>query len=86
MLVLAGAAVAEEKISGTVRSIDLETRTVVIKAHSGPEVAITISDDDAATLNKFKKKLIKVDDEVRVNYVVKDGKNVATSFRKPAGC
>jgi len=84
--VLAGAAGAEEKISGTVKSIDLETRTIVIKAHNGPEVAISISDEDNSTLNKFRKKLIKVDDEVRVKYVVKDGKNVATVFRKTAGC
>jgi Cu/Ag efflux protein CusF len=86
LLVLAGAAGADEKTSGTVKSIDLETRTIIIDTHNGPDVAITISEEDTATLNKFKTKLIKVDDEVRVKYVVKDGKNVATVFRKTAGC
>jgi hypothetical protein len=86
LLVLASAAGAEEKINGKVKSIDLETRTIVIAAHNGPEVAITVSDEDTATLNKFRKKLIKVDDAVRVKYVVKEGKNVATSFRKIVGC
>jgi hypothetical protein len=86
LLVLANVASADEKISGKVKSIDLETRTVVVAAHTGKEVAITISDEDTATLNKFKQKRIKVDDEVRVKYVVKEGKNVATSFRKTAGC
>jgi Cu/Ag efflux protein CusF len=86
LLVFAGAAAAEERISGTVKSIDLETRTIVVKAHQGPEVAITISEEDTATLDKFRKKVIKEDDDVRVKYVVKDGKNVATSFKKSAGC
>jgi Cu/Ag efflux protein CusF len=86
LLVLSGAAAAEEKISGTVKSIDLETRTIVITTVNGPEVVITISDEDTGTLNKFKEKRIIVDDAVRVKYVVKDGKNVATSFRKTAGC
>lgn len=86
LLVLAGAAGAEETINGTVKSIDLAAKTIVIKSFFGPEVAVTISDEDAATLNKFRMKLIKVDDSVRVKYVTREGRNVATFFRKTAGC
>jgi len=83
---LAGAAGAEEKISGKVKSIDLETKTVVVTTYEGQEVAITISPEDTVTLNKLKEKRVRADDDVKVRYIVKDGKNVATYFRKPAGC
>jgi hypothetical protein len=83
---LAGAAGAEEKISGRVKSIDLETNAVVVTTYEGQEVTITISPEDTSTLNKLKEKRVREDDDVKVRYVVKDGKNVATYFRKPAGC
>ena len=83
---LAGAAGAEEKVSGKVKSIDLETKTVVVSTYEGQEVTITISPEDTSTLNKLKEKRVRVDDDVKVRYVIKDGKNVATFFRKPAGC
>jgi len=86
LTVLAGTAEAEERISGTVTSIDLETNTVVVSAFEGRKVTITVSADDTATLKKLKKGLIKVDDTVKVRYITKDGKNVATYFKKPAGC
>lgn len=86
LLVLAGAAGAEESINGTVTSIDLETRTIVIKSFFGPEVALTISNEDAETLDKFRKNLIRVEDAVRVKYVTRDGRNVVTFLRKTAGC
>jgi len=83
---LANVAGAEEKISGRVKSIDLDTQTVVVTTYEGQDVAITISPEDTATLNKLKEKRIKADDDVKVRYISKDGKNVATYFRKPAGC
>jgi ABC-type Fe3+-hydroxamate transport system substrate-binding protein len=83
---LAGTAGAEEKISGRVKSIDLETNAVVVTTYEGQEVTITISPEDTSTLNKLKEKRVRADDDVKVRYVVKDGKNVATYFRKPAGC
>jgi Cu/Ag efflux protein CusF len=86
LALLASAAGAEEKISGRVKSIDLEAKTVVVTTYEGQEVAITISTEDASTLNKLKEKRVREDDDVKVRYVVKDGKNVATYFRKPAGC
>jgi ABC-type glycerol-3-phosphate transport system substrate-binding protein len=84
--VLAGAAGAEEKINGRVKSIDLATKTVVVTTYEGQEVTITISGDDTMALDKLKDGRIKVDDDIKVKYVSKDGKNVATYFRKPAGC
>jgi acetolactate synthase small subunit len=86
LTVLAGTAGAEERISGTVTSIDFETNTVVVSVFEGRKVTITVSADDTATLKKLKKGLIKVDDTVKVRYITKDGKNVATYFKKPAGC
>jgi len=83
---LAGTAGAEEKINGRVKSIDLEMNSVVVSTYEGQEVTITISPEDSSTLNKLKEKRVRVDDDVKVRYVVKDGKNVATYFRKPAGC
>jgi len=86
LTVLAGTAEAEERISGKISSIDLETNTVVVSTFEGGEVTITISANDTATLKKLKKGVIRVDDQVKVRYVTKDGKNVATYFKKPAGC
>jgi hypothetical protein len=83
---LANVSGAEEKISGRVKSIDLETKTVVVTTYEGQEVTITISPEDTSTLNKLKEKRVREDDDVKVRYVVKDGKNMATYFRKPAGC
>jgi predicted ATP-grasp superfamily ATP-dependent carboligase len=83
---LANTAGAEEKINGRVKSIDLETRTVVVTTYEGQDVAITISPEDTSTLNKLKEKRIRADDDVKVRYISKDGNNVATYFKKPAGC
>jgi hypothetical protein len=47
---------------------------------------ITIAVEDEETLNKLKDGRISTDDDVKVKYVVKDGKNVATYFKKAAGC
>ena len=84
--VLAAAAGADEKILGRVKSIDLETKTVVITTYEGQDVTVAISADDTMALDKLKDGRIKVDDDIKVKYVSKDGKNVATYFRKPAGC
>lgn len=85
-MVFAGATAAEEKISGTVTSIDLLTNSVVVTAYDGLAVTITISDEDTASLAKLKDERIKVGDDIKVKYVVKDNRNVATYFKKPAGC
>ena len=85
-LFLATSAGAEESISGTVQKIDLAAKTVVVKSFFGEDITITISDEDTRTLDKLRQGVIKVDDAVRVRYVAKDGRNVATFFRKSAGC
>ena len=85
-LALAGLAAADERVNGRVKSIDLSTNTVVVTSYEGQEVPITISSEDTTALDKLKDGRIKVDDDIKVKYVVKDGKNVATYFRKPAGC
>ena len=85
-LAVAGLAAAEEKVNGRVKSIDLSTNIVVVTSYEGQEVPITISSEDTTALDKLKDGRIKVDDDIKVKYVVKDGKNVATYFRKPAGC
>ncbi|HET6515139.1 MAG TPA: hypothetical protein VFG09_08265 [Thermodesulfovibrionales bacterium] len=71
-------------ITGTVKGIDLTTNTIIVTTNEGKDVAITVEDN--ATLDKFRKQRIKVDDDVRVKYKVRDGKNVSTSFRKSSGC
>jgi hypothetical protein len=86
LAILAGVAGAEETVKGKVKTIDLETNTVVVTSYQRQDVTITISADDTETLKKLKEKRIKVDDEVRVKYVNKDGKNVSTFFRKLSEC
>ncbi|HTG01556.1 MAG TPA: hypothetical protein VK654_13330 [Nitrospirota bacterium] len=83
---LCGTAGAEEKVIGTVKSIDLATNTVVVKSYTGQDVPIVISPDDTATIKKLVEKRIRVDDDIKVKYEVRDGKNVATYFKKPVGC
>lgn len=86
LAVIAGVAGAEDKIDGKIKTIDLDTNTVVVTTYEGQDVTITISADDIHTLKKLKEKQIKVDDGIRVKYVNKDGKNVATFFRKLSEC
>lgn len=86
MAMLTGVAVAEEKVSikGKVKSIDVNTKTVVVDTEDGKAVTITVEDEE--TLKKLKDGRISTDDDVKVKYVIKDGKNVATYFKKVAGC
>ena len=83
--VMAGPAFAEEQaISGTVKSIDLSTGITVITTYDGKDIPVTI--EDKKTLDKFEDKRIRLGDDVKVKYLTKDGKNITTFFRKPAGC
>ena len=47
-------------------------------------VPITVQDD--VTLKKFEDHRIGVGDEIKCKYEKKDGKNVATFFKKAGGC
>lgn len=58
--------------------------TVVVKDASGKAVELQVSDE--VTVGKLNSKKIVVDDEVKVKFDEKDGKNVATKMLKAAGC
>lgn len=81
-----GTALTAEKttIVGIVQSIDLDSQTVVVKTYTGKTLTITVEDE--LTLKKLKTRRIRVEDEVKVRYIQQDGKNLATYFKKPAGC
>jgi predicted lipid-binding transport protein (Tim44 family) len=83
---LAGAVAAQEKVSikGEVTRIDLKTSTVVVTTYDKRDVTITIEDE--MTLKKLREGKIVEGDAVNVKYIVREGKNVSTYFRKPAGC
>lgn len=80
---------AEEKVLGVVTRIDVATTGAVASAtlkdtKSGALLDITVQ--DTVTLDKFKDHRIGVGDEIKCRYEKKDGKNVATYFKKAAGC
>jgi hypothetical protein len=71
-------------LNGRVKSIILDVNTVVVTDYDGKDVTLSIEDKEI--LDKFKKGLIKIGDDVNVKYIIKDGKNIPFSFRKTAGC
>jgi hypothetical protein len=81
---------AEEKVLGTVTKIAIAGQDAAVAVAtlkdgaSGQPVDITVV--DKVTLDKFKDKRIGVGDEIKAKYEKKDGKNVATFFKKPGGC
>jgi hypothetical protein len=56
----------------------------VVKDASGKAVELQVSDE--VTVNKLNSKKIVVDDDVKVKYDEKDGKNISTKMLKAAGC
>ena len=80
---------AEEKFLGKVTKIemagkDAKVATATLQDDAGKLVVITV--EDKLTLDKFADKRISVGDEIKAKYTVKDGKNLATYFKKPGGC
>ena len=76
-------------IVGPVTKIQLapdgKSATAILKDNkSGDAVTINVTDD--LTLDKFKDKRIAPGDEIKLKYDAKGGKNVATYFKKAAGC
>lgn len=60
---------------------------VVKDVKTGREITLYVTDE--LTLNKFRKtnpEWFAPGEEIRIKYVVKDGKNHSTYFRKAAGC
>jgi len=58
--------------------------TVVVKDASGKAVELQVSDE--VTVNKLNSKKIVIDDEVKVKFDEKGGKNISTKMLKAAGC
>ena len=54
--------------------------------HSLAEAIASHKPGDKITLDKFKDKRIVVGDEIKCKYEKQEGKNVATYFKKAAGC
>lgn len=80
---------AEEKFLGKVTKIemagkDAKVATATLQDEAGKTVEITVQ--DKLTLDKFADKRIGVGDEIKAKFEVKDGKKVATFFKKPGGC
>lgn len=89
VLATASPARAEEKLTGTVTTLDVskdkKSAVVVLKdSETAALVPITVTDD--VTLQKFERNLIQVGDEIKCRYEKKGRKNVATYFKKPGGC
>ncbi len=86
-----GTAQADEtKLVGVITKIeitgkDAKTATVTLKDNKTTSL-IVITVNDELTLDKIKDKRIAEGDEIRCKYVVVDGRNVSTLFRKTAGC
>lgn len=89
VLVTATPARAEEKMLGTVQKIvvakDGKSAVATLKdSKSGAPVDIFVADD--VTLKKFDDHRIGNGDEIKAKFEKKDGKNLATFFKKAGGC
>jgi C4-type Zn-finger protein len=86
LLATAAPAQAEEKFLGKVTKIEQAGKiaTVTLQDEAGKSVVLTV--EDKVTLDKFADKRIGVGDEIKAKFAPKDGKNVATYFKKPGGC
>jgi len=89
LLAVPAAARADEKFLGKVVKIemaapDAKVAAATLQDEAGKSVVITVQ--DKVTLEKFADKRITVGDDIKAKYEVKEGKNVATFFKKPGGC
>lgn len=80
---------AENKMLATVTKIDVApdgASAVATMKDSKSGQAVEILVQDKVTLDKLKDKRIVVGDEIKLKYDAQGGKNVATFFKKAAGC
>ncbi len=84
LIVFTGPALAEERVNGILKSIDLKTNTAVVVSYEGAEIPIAVEDE--VTLAKLRDRRIRIDDDVKVRYEKVGGKNVSTYFRRLLGC
>jgi hypothetical protein len=80
---------AEDKLLGVVAKIDLaadgNSAVAVLKdSKSGQPLDIAVQ--DKVTLDKFKDHRIGVGDEIKCKYEKQGARNLATYFKKAAGC
>jgi len=75
MALLAGFAMAEEKMDfkGKIKNYDLDAKTVTVVSGDGKEMTFTVENEKA--LKKLDDRLFP-DDEVRIKYIIKDGRNI----------
>ncbi|MDA8431746.1 MAG: hypothetical protein M0Z60_02140 [Nitrospiraceae bacterium] len=71
---IGGVVLAEDKISvkGKIKDYDIDNKTVVVTLDDGKEMTFVIENDNA--LKKLDDRLFK-GDEVKIRYIVEDGKN-----------
>jgi len=71
----AGFAMAEEKMDfkGKIKNYDLDAKTLTVVSGDGKEMTFTVENEKA--LKKLDDRLFP-DDEVRIKYIIKDGKNI----------
>jgi hypothetical protein len=89
VLATPSAARAETKFTGVVTKIDVakDGKSAVATLKDGDTAALVpVTIVDAVTLQKFERNVIQVGDEVKCKFEKKAKKNVATSFKKAAGC
>ena len=82
-------ALAEEKLLGTVTRIEVakdKKSAVATLKDSKTAAAIDITVVDDVTLKKLDDHRIGTGDEIKCKYEKKDGKNLATFFKKAGGC
>ncbi len=82
-------ALAEEKLLGVVTKIDLAKdggSAVATLKDSKSGQALDIAVQDKITLDKFKDHRIGIGDEIKCKYEKQGAKNLATYFKKAAGC
>jgi hypothetical protein len=88
-LATATPALAEEKILGVVASIQLaadgNSAVATLKDPKAGTV-VPIAVEDKVTLDKLKDHRISVGDEIKCKYEKQGEKNLATYFKKAAGC
>lgn len=81
---LAGIAFSEE-IKAKIKSIDTPKNTVVVsEATKGEDLTIIVEDKTA--VDQLQSGKIKVGNKAKIKYESKNGKNVATYFKKLPGC
>jgi ABC-type uncharacterized transport system ATPase component len=82
-------ALAEEKMLGVVAKLEVASNgnsAVAVLKDSKSGTLVPIAVEDNVTLDKFKDHRIGIGDEIKCKYEKQGEKNLATYFKKAAGC